>query len=188
MAPPLAAWESFFVIVGSSGAALTGLQFVVIALVAESRKRRTLREIDAFGTPTIVHFCAALLVAAVMSAPWRVVSSAALVLDACGAAGVGYVAIVARRARRQTGYQPVLEDWIWHFALPFIAYGALLFAALTITLYVTAALFTIAAMTLLLLFIGIHNAWDTVTYIAVDRAAPEKEGGEKPSARSKTAR
>ena len=186
MASPLAAWESFFVIVGSSGAALTGLQFVVIALVAESRKRSTLREIDAFGTPTIVHFCAALLVAAVLSAPWHEVSSAALVLDACGAAGVGYVVIVARRARRQTGYQPVLEDWIWHIALPIIAYGMLLFASLAIALHVTAALFAIAAMTLLLLF-GIHNAWDTVTFIAVDRMEQEKQSGQKSSTRSKTA-
>jgi hypothetical protein len=38
---PLVAWESFYVIVGSSGAALTGLQFVVIALIAEVRKRST---------------------------------------------------------------------------------------------------------------------------------------------------
>jgi hypothetical protein len=36
---PLVAWESFYVIVGSSGAALTGLQFIVIALIAESRAR-----------------------------------------------------------------------------------------------------------------------------------------------------
>jgi hypothetical protein len=33
--PHLAEWESFYVIVGSSSAALTGLQFVVIALVAD---------------------------------------------------------------------------------------------------------------------------------------------------------
>ncbi|SRR6266851_5054040 len=43
---PLAAWESFYVIVGSSGAALTGLQFVVIALIAESRRRSTFRLVD----------------------------------------------------------------------------------------------------------------------------------------------
>lgn len=67
------------------------------------------------------------------------------------------------------------------------AYGTFLFAALTVALHVTAALFSIAAMTLLLLFIGIHNAWDTVTYIAIDRAAQEKEGGQESSARSKTA-
>jgi len=29
------------------------------------------------------------------------------------------------------------------------------------------ALFTVGGMSLLLLLIGIHNAWDTVTYIAV---------------------
>src|SRR2546430_12420592 len=38
---PFAAWESFYVIIGSSGAALTGLQFVVIALSAEGRATRT---------------------------------------------------------------------------------------------------------------------------------------------------
>lgn len=70
---PLAAWETFYVIVGSSGAALTGLQFVVIALVAESRRKSTFKEIDAFGTPTIVHFCAVLLVSAILSALARLV-------------------------------------------------------------------------------------------------------------------
>jgi hypothetical protein len=34
----LAAWESFYIIVGSSAGALTGLQFVVMALVAEARQ------------------------------------------------------------------------------------------------------------------------------------------------------
>ena len=67
----LAVWESFYVIVGSSGAALTGLQFVVIAMIAESRKQSTGREVAAFGTPTVVHFCTVLLVAAILSAPWR---------------------------------------------------------------------------------------------------------------------
>src|SRR2546426_6855544 len=52
----LAAWETFFFLIGSSAAALTGLQFVVIALIAESRRRATTREIQAFSTPTIVHF------------------------------------------------------------------------------------------------------------------------------------
>jgi hypothetical protein len=69
-------WESFYVIVGTSGAALTGLQFVVVALVADSRTRSSSPEIEAFATPTIVHFCAVLLLAAVLSAPWHALSSA----------------------------------------------------------------------------------------------------------------
>ena len=179
IAPALGEWESFYVIVGSSAAALTGLQFVVIALVAESRRRSSTREIDAFGTPTVVHFCAVLLVAAVLSAPWRALSSAAIVLGASGLAGIGYVGIVVRRARRTTAYKPVLEDWVWHAVLPFIAYAALLSAAATLTRYTTGAMFAIGGAALLLLFIGIHNAWDTVTYIAVEQTrAPEQGEGE----------
>ena len=37
--PALAGWESFYVIVGSSGAALIGLQFVVIVLITEVRQK-----------------------------------------------------------------------------------------------------------------------------------------------------
>ena len=63
-------WESFYVIVGSSGAALTGLQFVVIALTTESARPSTSRELATFATPTVIHFCAVLLLAAILSAPW----------------------------------------------------------------------------------------------------------------------
>ena len=167
VAAALARWESFYVIVGTSGAALTGLQFVVAALMADSRRRGSAATVDAFGTPTIVHFCAVLFLSGVLSAPWQALSSAALVLGVCGAAGVGYTAIVTRRARRQTGYQPVLEDWIWHVALPFLAYLTLLSGAFALARHATTALFVIAATTVLLLFIGIHNAWDTATFLAI---------------------
>src|SRR5436190_11125665 len=121
---PLAGWESYYVIVGSSAAALTGLQFVVIALVNDVRPRSSNETIDAFATPTIVHFCLALLIACVHSAPWRTLSSPALALGAVGLGGMLYEAIVIRRARRQTGYKPVFEDWLWHTILPVIAYAA----------------------------------------------------------------
>lgn len=166
---PLAAWESFYVIVGSSGAALTGLQFVVIALVAESRKRSTLKEIDAFGTPTIVHFCAVLLVAAILSAPWRGLLTVSIALALCGLAGVFYGLIVLKRTRRQSGYSPEFADWLWHVVLPLSAYALLLIASIFLRSYPRRVLFLVGATALLLLFIGIHNAWDTVTYIAVER-------------------
>jgi F0F1-type ATP synthase assembly protein I len=172
---PLAAWGSFYVIVGSSAAALTGLQFVVIALVADRRGQSNTGTIDTFGTPTIVHFCATLLVSAVVSAPWQRLSNAALVLGLCGAAGVVYGAIVVRRARRQTGYKPVMEDRIWHFVLPITAYGALVVGAAALGRDTRSALFTIGATTLLLLFVGIHNAWDSVTYVAVEVPLDDKK-------------
>jgi len=93
---------------------------------------------------------------------------AGLALAACGCAGVGYVTVVLGRVRREREYQAVLEDWIWHTALPLIAYAALLIAAVSLRRYSLMPLFVIAAMALLLLFVGIHNAWDTVTYVAVE--------------------
>ena len=163
----LTAWESFYVIVGSSGAALTGLMFVVIALIADTGGRRTTNEIDAFGTPTIVHFCVALFMAAVVSAPWNLLRSVAITIATVGAVGIVYGGIVVRRARRQTGYRPVFEDWLWYSILPILAYAMFLGAGIALTRIPEGALFVIGAATLLLLLVGIHNAWDTVTYIAL---------------------
>ena len=172
---PLAAWDSFYVIVGSSAAALTGLQFVVIALVAERERKSSRREIDAFGTPTVVHFCAVLLLGAILTAPWQRLASITCALGAAGVAGVTYVVIVLNRARRQKGYKPVFEDWLWHSILPFLAYLAIVAAAALLLRDPATALFVIGAATLLLLFIGIHNSWDTVTYIAIDWAQPSEQ-------------
>jgi len=176
---PLAAWESFYVIVGSSGAALTGLQFVVIALISESTRRSTSREIDAFGTPTIVHFCAVLLVAAILSAPWHGLSRVSLLLGTCGLVGVVYGIIIVRRAGRTPAYRPVFEDWLCHSVLPLIAYASILISAITLRSYPERSLFVVGGMSLLLLFIGIHNAWDAVTFITVSQAQASKESEDK---------
>jgi hypothetical protein len=173
----LTTWENFYVIIGSAAAALTGLMFVVITLIAGTREPRGSGTIAAFGTPTVVHFCAALLVAAILSAPWQALSNAGLLLllGLSGLGGVTYVVIVVRRARHQTDYQPVLEDWLWHAVFPLASYTALVVAAIMLPGNPAPALFVIGAVTVLLLFIGIHNAWDTVTYVAVERFQPENK-------------
>src|SRR3989442_3712488 len=83
---PFNDWEVLHVIIGSSAAALTGLQFVVVVLGAEARSLGP--EVGAFGTPTVVHFCAVLLMSAILSVPWRAVSHAGLSLAAVGVAGI----------------------------------------------------------------------------------------------------
>jgi hypothetical protein len=166
---PLVAWESFYVIVGSSAAALTGLQFVVMTLSAGMNTRGGETVTNAFSTPTIVHFCAALFISAVVSAPWPALPSAGLVLGAEGVAGLVYALVVIQRTQQQTLYVPVLEDWLFHAVLPLIAYVALLMAAVFLRSYPTPSLFVIGGLALLLLFVGIHNAWDGAVYIALRR-------------------
>jgi hypothetical protein len=171
---PLAIWQNFYVIVGTAAATLTGLMFVVITLVARVRVSSPSDGIAVFSTPNVVHFGAALLVAAILSAPWQALWTAGLLLGLSGLGGVTYLVIVLRRAHRlQTAYQPVLEDWLWYTILPLVSYTALVVAALVLPGNPVLALFVIAAGTVLLLFIGIHNAWDIVTYVPFERSQPE---------------
>ena len=171
---PFREWESFYVIIGSSAAALTGLQFVVIALTADLR-RSSAREIDAFATPTIIHFGVVLLLSGILTAPWHGLRIPALLMAACGFMGLVYTIVVVRRARSQTSYSLVLEDWLFHAAFPAAAYALLGSSALTLRASPRAALFGVAAAALVLLFIGIHNAWDTATYIVATPRAPQPE-------------
>jgi len=166
---PFAEWENFYVIVGSSAGALIGLQFVVMTLVAENPLARSASLGSTFGTPTIIHFSAALLLSALVSAPWHGIGAVAVLLGLVGVSGVIYVVIVVRRLRSQREYNPVFEDWLFHVLLPFAAYVALIVSALIASSHLGEALFAIGAAALLLLFIGIHNAWDAVTYHLLTR-------------------
>src|SRR2546423_9740800 len=125
----LLTWETFYIIVGSSAGALTGLQSVVMGFIAGSSARNEMGEVDAFGTPTIVHFCAVLLVSAILSARWPELWEAATAVGICGLFGIVYTLIVMRRARRTRVFKPETEEWIWHAVLPLIAYLTLFFCA-----------------------------------------------------------
>jgi len=170
--PLLTTWQNFYVIIGTAAGALIGLMFVVITLIVGDQMQRVRTNggtIGAFSTPTVVHFCAALLVAATLCVPWQVLWNASLLLGLCGLGGSIYVIIVLRRTLRQTSYKPVLEDWLWHTIFPLISYLALLVAAIVLPIDPVPILFVVAAATVLFLFIGIHNAWDTVTYLTIER-------------------
>jgi hypothetical protein len=172
----LGEWNNFYVIVGSSAGALIGLQFVVIALIAEMPTARADAQAgDAFSTPSVVHFGVVLLLSAVVSAPWYGIAAAAILWGGVGLSGIVYAVIVARRMRAQTAYKPVFEDWLFHVLLPFVAYAMLAGSAFAAHSYARPALFIVGAAALLLLFVGIHNAWDAVTYHVFVRRREQRE-------------
>jgi hypothetical protein len=160
----LGQWDSFYVIVGSAAGALVGLQFVVMTLVASRPRAGTPEAGAAFASPNIIHFCTVLLLSAVLRAPWHSLMSVAVFCSLVGICGVVYAAIVTRRMRSQQAYTPVLEDWMFHAVFPGVAYLALAASGIWAPSRAHAALFAVGGATLLLLFTGIHNAWDAVTY------------------------
>jgi len=168
-------WKNFYVIVGSSAGALIGLQFVVITLIAA----RPIAQADAqtggaFATPTVVHFGVVLLLSAIANVPWNGAIAVAVLWGLVGLCGVVYVIAVARRMRVQRAYQPVVEDWLFHALLPCAAYAALALSGYLALSRTRPALFIVGAAALLLLFVGIHNAWDAVMYYVFVKSKQEE--------------
>ncbi len=173
---PLAEWANFYVIIGTSAGALTGLTFVVITISgdpvrAESAAMR-LTGLRAFITPTAVHFGSALWVSALLCIPRHTALSAAICIGATSVAGLVYsVRVLALMAAIRADYRPFVADWVWNIVLPALGYLSLLGAALLITSYPPQSLDIVAVATLLLLTIGIHNAWDVVVWFTTERHA-----------------
>jgi len=171
-----AAWNSFYVIVGSAAGALIGLQFVVMTLlIADMQRLRTPEAGAAFATPSVVHFGVVLLLSAVASAPWQALSAVVVVWGCVGLSGIVYAVVVTRRLSRQTAYRPVFEDWLFYVLLPFAAYAILTGSSFAARPYTRLSLFTVGAAALMLLFVGIRNAWDTVTHLVFVRDRIQRE-------------
>jgi MFS family permease len=162
--PELASWGSFYAIVGSAAGALIGLQFVVLTLIADKPRAARAEAAAAFGSPTVAHFCAALFLSALLHAPWHAITIPAVLWGLLGLGGTAYIVVVVRLMRKQASYKPVAEDWLFHVVLPLAAYTALALSSFVAYSYTRRALFVVGGASLLLLFIGIHNAWDSVAY------------------------
>jgi hypothetical protein len=174
----LADWQSFYTLVGSSAGALTGLTFVVITISAERGEdtgsaSTRLTGTRVFITPTAVHFGAALWVSALLCIPGQTAVELAVLLAATGVAGLIYCGtLISRMVGFSSGaYKPFSSDWAWNVVLPVLAHLALTFMGLLLPHEVSVCLYGVSGAVLLLLFIGIHNAWDVVVWMTTERHA-----------------
>jgi uncharacterized membrane protein len=174
----LADWQSFYVLVGSSAGALTGLTFVVITISAERGEdtgsaSTRLTGTRTFITPTAVHFGAALWMSALLCIPGQTALTLAVLLAATGVGGLIYCAtLISRMVGFSAGvYKPFASDWVWNVVLPVLAYLALAVTGVMLTYNAAFSLYAVSGAVLLLLFIGIHNAWDVVVWMTTERHA-----------------
>jgi hypothetical protein len=172
----LNSWQNFYMLVGTAAATLTGLMFVVTTLIAGIDARLSILNaaVSAFNTPTVVQFGAVLLLAGILSAPWQTYTSLRLLLGLVGLGMSFYLIIVLRRMLRVPHYQSTSEDWTWYLILPLLASILLIIAAFMLPKNPAPALYIVGAATMLLLLVGIRNAWDNVTFLAVERAHSER--------------
>ena len=175
--PFLSNWQNFYMLMGTAAATLTGLMFVVTTLIAgiDAHLSTLNAAVSAYNTPTVVHFGTVLLLAGILSAPWQTSSSLSVLLGLLGLGMVVYSIIVMRRMRRVPNYQSTLEDWSWYMAFPFLAHASLIVAAFVLPENPAPALYIVSAAMMMLLLSSIRNAWDMVTFLAVERAHSENK-------------
>jgi len=166
---------------GTAAATLTGLMFVVTTLIAGIDTHVSILNaaVSAYNTPIVVHFGTVLLLAGILSAPWQTFSSLSILLGLLGLGMVVYSIIVLRRMRRVPNYQSTLEDWLWYMAFPLFANALLVVATSVLPKNPSPALYIVGSAMMLLLLVGIRNAWDMVTFLAVERAHSENKSREE---------
>ena len=164
----LGEWTTFYVTIATAAATLVGLLFVMITFINASALTQG-RELglNTFTTPTLVHFSNALLISLLVMAPWHSLAPVAITVGISGLFGILYMSRVMLRARLLTIYEADIEDWIWYSILPFVAYGAIVVGAIALKGLTHYALFGLAIGSGLLVFIGIHNSWDVVSFLAI---------------------
>jgi hypothetical protein len=165
----LAGWDNFFVIAGGAAGGLTGLTFVVITLAADAHRVKPVA-VRAFVTPTIVHFGGVLALAAYLSMPRHTPVSLSLGLGVMGLVGLIYIGTIAAGIHRLKGaYTPVMEDWLWNVVLPALCFAVLLGIAFLFSTRPKECLYGVAAVIMLLMIVGIHNAWDIAVWNSINK-------------------
>ena len=166
----LHAWHDFYVLIGTAAATLIGLMFVAASIASSYMTEQHKAGIQAFFSPTVVHFAAVLITCVVLSAPsltWTVLGG---LLLAIGAVGLGYSCTVwVRMGRRGFTATIDLADRFWYALSPVAGHLLIAAAAVMVLLRDERSLEVLAVAIVALLLAGIRNAWDITTW-AVTRS------------------
>jgi len=164
--PTLTDWHNFYSLIGGAAATLVALMFVAASIGAGVFKGERQIGVRSFLSPTVVHFSAILvicLLGIVPTATW--LSVGALEADA-GAIGLVYSFLIWHRMIRHDIIGRIdLADRLWYLILPTAAYLMVIAAGISLWQQHQAGLDVLAIALILLLLIGIRNAWDMTIWI-----------------------
>jgi hypothetical protein len=168
-------WSNFYYLVGSAAAGLIGLMFVIMTLMVGVERSRILRATAMYMTPTIVHFAIVFTISAITMAPGIGLSEAAMIIGFVALLGLACAAraIVGFSTPRPGSQRPHWSDFWLYAALPTALYLGLLAASAGVWARAGWGSQTMAGLLLILLLLGIRNAWDLVSSMAPSRGTGE---------------
>jgi hypothetical protein len=170
LAKQLEHWHDFYLVVGTGAAALTGLLFVIVTLGPHVVASHT-RNARAFVSPIATHFTTVLIGSSLMLVPELPMPALGSLLGIGGLGGLIYTVWTGVHQRWRESELPFL-DWVWFVALPVVCYALILASGVAIGMNLVIGLYGIAATMLLMIVVGIRNAWDVVLWVA-QKARPE---------------
>lgn len=143
-----------------------GLMFVVVSVGQRVLGApEGLPAIRAFFTPIVAFFATGIILAMLMLMPYTSAHALGVLVGILGVAGLAYMfATGAHAAWRRSDL--AFDDWVWYVALPFLSYLAICGCGIALWNKAAAAFYVIGGAAILLLAIGIRNAWDLVVYIS----------------------
>lgn len=168
--PPLSQilvqWHEFYSIIGEASATLVALIFVAASIGAEVFTSKHQAGTRSFLSPTVVHFTTVLVICLLASIPnetWDVLGA---LLGGVGAIGLVYTGWVWRRMLKH-GFVASIDtvDRLWYALLPIPAHLLVIAAGAGLLRRSGRSLDILASALILLLLIGIRNAWDMTVWV-----------------------
>ena len=184
----LQAWQNFYTLLGGAAATLVGLMFIAITLGSgqwKAEDRPLLHaSFNAFLSPTFIHFIYVLVTAVVVLIPTLSETALGVLLVLAGLGSLGNIArsLPFLRERYRVGTID-RSDVVWYSMMPAIGYilyldaGARLLMAADRGRPAAPALDALAAASVLLVVIGVRNAWDLVVFLVLSRL--DTAGGDR---------
>ena len=161
-------WHDFYVLMGTAGATLAGLVFVAISLGTRLLNQDNLAGWRTYTDQPLLSFATALAKAGVLLVPTLTGLTLGALLCLIGAANLGYSGFLVRQLVRARQQRPLsAADWLWQVTAPLLGSVLTLGAGVGFLLGEReVALSVTAFVSLLLLLVGIRNAWNMVLWVA----------------------
>ena len=159
MTAELERWHDFYMLIGTAGATLLGLQFIAVSLGAGFLTEEKAAATRTFFSPIIIHFTCVLFISTIALVPAHRAMFFAAIIGSAAVIGEAISAFITVELLRRD-WTRYVRDYLAYGLLPVIGYLALLAAATMIFKQSEYAPDVLAGAVLLLLIINIRNTWD----------------------------
>ncbi len=168
---PSLPWQNFYVLAGTAGATLVGLMFVAVTFGSNLVTEQSAYSARAFLDPIFSHFVQVLLTSCLVLIPAMPSTLLGALLLLVGIVRTVSLISIFRRMREahRLHHDIELSDWLMGVAIPLSCHVGLGATGAAFLLGAPVAFNLLAAVTVLILLVGVFGAWELLVWLAMAR-------------------